>query len=489
MSKITTIIDIGSNSMRMVVLQKSSRFAFSLINETKSRVKISEGCYENNGNLQDIPMQRAFESLKSFLNISNALKSRKIMCVATSALRDAPNSKVFISKVKKELGLNIKVIDGEKEAYYGGVAASNLLHDDTFVTVDIGGGSTEFSFVKNGKIEKSISLDIGTVRIKELYFNKNNIEGAKTYILDNLKKIFDLDIEIPKKIVGIGGSIRALSKIVMAKNRYPLDILHGFTYNVKNEVSLFDRISRAKNNEDLKSFGVKKDRFDTIKEGAFIFKTILDELNIEEVVTSGVGVREGVYLTDLLRTSNHKFPENYNVSVRSLLDRFQIDEKQSAYLGNNAKKIFDALKPFHNLEDKYRELLVVASKLHSIGSTLNFYKSNDNAFDFILNGLNYDFLHTSRVVVAHTIKFSKKSLPSRSEISQYEELLPSLRVMQWMSFMISLNLAVNQDFSRPKVEYRLEDEELTIILPNRSFLIESNIDKLESPEDLVIKIL
>lgn len=489
MSKITTIIDIGSNSMRMVVLQKSSRFAFSLINETKSRVKISEGCYENNGNLQDIPMQRAFESLKSFLNISNALKSRKIMCVATSALRDAPNSKVFISKVKRELGLNIKVIDGEKEAYYGGVAASNLLHDDTFVTVDIGGGSTEFSFVKNGKIEKSISLDIGTVRIKELYFNKNNIEGAKTYILDNLKKIFDLNIEIPKKIVGIGGSIRALSKIVMAKNRYPLDILHGFTYNVKNEVSLFDRISRAKNNEDLKSFGVKKDRFDTIKEGAFIFKTILDELNIEEVVTSGVGVREGVYLTDLLRTSNHKFPENYNVSVRSLLDRFQIDEKQSAYLGNNAKKIFDALKPFHNLEDKYRELLVVASKLHSIGSTLNFYKSNDNAFDFILNGLNYDFLHTSRVVVAHTIKFSKKSLPSRSEISQYEELLPSLRVMQWMSFMISLNLAVNQDFSRPKVEYRLEDEELTIILPNRSFLIESNIDKLESPEDLVIKIL
>ena len=489
MSKVTTIIDIGSNSMRMVVLQKSSRFAFSLINETKSRVKISEGCYENNGNLQDIPMQRAFESLKSFLNISNALKSRKIMCVATSALRDAPNSKVFISKVKRELGLNIKVIDGEKEAYYGGVAASNLLHDDTFVTVDIGGGSTEFSFVKNGKIEKSISLDIGTVRIKELYFNKNNIEGAKTYILDNLKKIFDLNIEIPKKIVGIGGSIRALSKIVMAKNRYPLDILHGFTYNVKNEVSLFDRISRAKNNEDLKSFGVKKDRFDTIKEGAFIFKTILDELNIEEVVTSGVGVREGVYLTDLLRTSNHKFPENYNVSVRSLLDRFQIDEKQSAYLGNNAKKIFDALKPFHNLEDKYRELLVVASKLHSIGSTLNFYKSNDNAFDFILNGLNYDFLHTSRVVVAHTIKFSKKSLPSRSEISQYEELLPSLRVMQWMSFMISLNLAVNQDFSRPKVEYRLEDEELTIILPNRSFLIESNIDKLESPEDLTIKIL
>jgi exopolyphosphatase / guanosine-5'-triphosphate,3'-diphosphate pyrophosphatase len=488
MSKVTTIIDIGSNSMRMVVLQKSSRFSFSLINETKSRVKISEGCYENNGNLQDIPMQRAYESLKSFLNISHALKSRKIICVATSALRDAPNAKMFISRVQKDLGLNIKVIDGEKEAYYGGVAALNLLHDDTFVTVDIGGGSTEFSFVKNGKIEKSISLNIGTVRIKELYFNKEDVEGARKVILDNLKKIFDLGIEIPTKVVGIGGSIRAISKIIMDKNNYPLDILHGYTYNVKNENTLFNNIINARNNDDLKSIGVKKDRFDTIKEGSFIFKTILDELNIKEVITSGVGVREGVYLTDLLRNSNHKFPENFNVSVRSLLDRFQIDEKQSAFMGNNAGKIFDVLKPMHNLDDKFRTLFVVASKLHSIGSTLNFYKSNDNAFDFILNGLNYDFLHTSRVVVAHTIKFSKKSLPSKNDILKYEDLLPSLEVMQWMSFMISLNIAINQDLSRPKVEYVLNNNTLEIKLSNKSFLIETNIEKLESPEELKIKI-
>ena len=488
MSKVTTIIDIGSNSMRMVVLQKSSRFSFSLINETKSKVKISEGCYENNGNLQDIPMQRAYESLKSFLNISHSLKSRKIICVATSALRDAPNSNVFISKIRKDLGLNIKVIDGEKEAYYGGVAASNLLHDDNFVTVDIGGGSTEFCFVKNGKIEKSISLNIGTVRIKELYFNKDDMDGAKKVILDDLKKIFELDIEIPSKVVGIGGSIRALSKIIMTKNDYPLDILHGYTYSIKDELSLLNKITNAQHIDELKELGVKKDRFDTIKEGAFIFKTILEALDIKEVTTSGVGVREGVYLTDLLRTSNHKFPENFNVSVRSLLDRFQIDEKQSAYMGNNARKIFDVLKPMHKLDDKFGTFLVVASKLHSIGSTLNFYKSNDNAFDFILNGLNYDFLHSSRVVVAHTIKFSKKSLPTKNEILKYQDLLPSLEVMQWMSFMISLNIAVNQDLSRPKAQYNLNGNILEIDLPNKSFLIESNIEKLETPEDLSIKI-
>ena len=489
MAKVTTIIDIGSNSMRMVVLEKSSRFAFNLINETKSRVKISEGCYENNGNLQPAPMQRAFNSLQSFLNISRALKSRKIICVATSALRDAPNAKEFLSKVSRELGLNIRVIDGPKEAYYGGVAAQNLIDCDDFITVDIGGGSTEFAFIKNGQIEHCASLDIGTVRLNELFFSKGDIEGAKAFVLEKLEEVKQSGYEIPDTVVGIGGSIRALSKIIMKKNEYPLDILHGYTYCVDLNKHVFSSIINAKNNGALKHIGIKKDRFDTIKEGTFIFDTILSELNIQRVISSGAGVREGVYLTDLLRNSNCKFPNNYNVSVRSLLDRFQIDPKQSAYLGKNAGEIFDVLKPLHNLEEKYRTLLVVASKLHSIGTTLNFYKANDNTFDFILSGLNYDFLHSSRVTIAHMIKYSKKSLPCKRDLEKYKELLPCFETMQWLSFMISLNLTINQDFSSPKVEYKLKKSgKLKVKFEKSIFIVETEIEKLQTPKGCKVKV-
>ncbi len=489
MAKVTTIIDIGSNSMRMVVLEKSSRFAFNLINETKSRVKISEGCYENNGNLQDAPMQRAFNSLQSFLNISKALKSRKIICVATSALRDAPNAKIFLARVKTELGLNIKVIDGSKEAYYGGVAAQNLIDCDKFITVDIGGGSTEFALIDNGKIEKCISLDIGTVRLNELFFSKGDITGAKNYILNRLSEVTNCGLEISSTIVGIGGSIRALSKIIKHKNDYPLDILHGYTYPVAINKYILESIINAKNNTTLKHIGVKKDRFDTIKEGTFIFNTILEELKTSRVITSGAGVREGVYLTDLLRSSNCRFPSNFNVSVRSLLDRFQIDSKQSSYFGKNASDIFEVLKPLHQLDDKYRTLLVVASKLHSIGTTLNFYKSNDNTFDFILSGLNYDFLHSSRVTIAHIIKFSKKSLPMKRDLDRYNELLPCFETMQWLSFMISLNLTINQDFSNPKVKYKLKDNKLKICLEKSIYLVESEADKLQTPKGVKVKVV
>ena len=488
MAKVTTIIDIGSNSMRMVVLEKSSRFAFNLINETKSRVKISEGCYENNGNLREAPMQRAFNSLQSFLNISKALKSRKIICVATSALRDAPNAKLFLTKVKNELGLSIRVIDGPKEAYYGGMATKNLVFSDNFITVDIGGGSTEFAFIKNRKIEHCISLDIGTVRLNELFFSKGDIKGAREHILEKLKEVKDSGFEIPSTVVGIGGSIRTLSKIIMKKNEYPLDILHGYTYDVSENKHIFDTILETEDVNSLKQLGIKKDRLDTIKEGTLIFDTILNELNIKNVITSGAGVREGVYLTDLLRSSNCRFPANFNVSVRSLLDRFQIDSKQSSYLGKNASSIFEVLKPLHQLEDKYKTLLVIASKLHSIGTTLNFYKSNDNTFDFILNGLNYNFQHCSRVTVAHMIKFSKKSLPIQSDLDRYDELLPGFDTMEWLSFMISLNLMINQDMSNPSVKYRLKENKLKICLDKSIYIVESEIDKLQTPKGLKVKV-
>ncbi len=489
MAKVTTIIDIGSNSMRMVVLEKSSRFAFNLLNETKSRVKISEGCYENNGNLQEAAMQRAFNSLQSFLNISRALKSRKTICVATSALRDAPNANTFINKVRNELGLNIRVIDGPKEAYYGGIAALNLIHENEFLTVDIGGGSTEFAFVKNGEITKCVSLDIGTVRLNELFFRKENLDGAKDFVLEKLKELTDLkEDSIPQTIVGIGGTIRALSKVIMAKNNYPLDILHGFTYEINLNSYIFDMILESKDNHSLKEIGIKKDRYDTIKEGTFIFKTILEQLNSKTVITSGVGVREGVYLSDILRNSNCKFPHNFNVSVRSLLDRFEICPKQSAYLGNNAKQIFDALQDAHNLDKKYRALLVIASKLHSLGSTLNFYKSNDSTFDFIISGLSYDFLHSSRVTVAHMIKFSKKRLPKKKDLEQYSSLLPNIETMQWLSFMISLNLTINQDMSKPKVDFILKDNKLKINLEKPIYLVQSEIPKLQTPKGIKVKV-
>lgn len=491
MAKITTIIDIGSNSMRMVVFKKTSRYAFHLINESKSKVKISEGCYENNGNLQDLPMQRAYDALKSFLNIAKNLKSRKILCVATSALRDAPNAKLFLNRVSKELQLNIKVIDGEKEAYYGGVAALNLLSSNNFVTMDIGGGSTEFAFVQEKNIVETISLNIGTVRVQELFFNKNDFEGAKNLIItqiENNKEIFAKYHHLFEYMVGLGGTARALSRCVIQNRQYPLDTLHGFTYNVGENLSLFDTIINAQNKKELKQVGVRKDRYDTIATGTFIFKTILEYFQVKNIITSGVGVREGVYLCDILRTSHHKFPTNFNPSVRSLLDRFVDDQTQSAYLGNNAKKIFDILQPLHNLESKYSAILVIASKLQLIGQSLNFYKTQENSFWFILNGLNYGFSHQEQILISIVSKYSGKALPKAGDINQFGSLLPSIQTVHWLNFMMTLNVTLNTEYGKIKYDFVLEDNILKVSSQDENHLLKSDLFKIKVPSDIVVEL-
>jgi len=480
MAKITTIIDIGSNSMRMVVFKKTSRFAFHLINETKSKVKISENSYQNDAYLQEIPMMRAFNAMESFLNIAKNLKSRKILCVATSALRDAPNKNIFLSKVKNELGIDIKVIDGEKEAYYGAIGASNLLKDKDFTTIDIGGGSTEFALVKDKNIIKSISLNIGTVRLKELFFDKNDFDGAKQYIINQLEKLPQEYKEIGKA-VGLGGTARALSRTIIQNSKHPFDALHGFSYETANAMELFENILNAKSNVRLAILGVRNDRYDTIKTGTFIFKTILEFLHIKTVVTSGVGVREGVYLTDILRTSNHKFPSNFQVSVRSLLDRFVDDVKQTAYLGNNISKLFDALEPIHQLDMKYKSYLVISAKLQQIGISLNYDKNSEHSANFILNGLDYGFSHEERILISTIIKYSTKDLPNEKDIKVFKNLLPDIATLQWLSYIHSLNNTLNSEYLRYPYQYELVGKTFSIFSDKGHYIIQKEVQRLEKP--------
>lgn len=489
MAKVTTVIDIGSNSMRMAVFEKSSRFGFHLINESKSRVKISEGCYENGGNLQEIPMQRAFDALRSFLQIAKTFKSKKILCIATSALRDAPNSNIFTSKVASEFGLNIKIIDGIKESYYGGIAAINLLEANDFISIDIGGGSTELCLAQDGNICENVSLNIGTVRLKELYFDKGDIEGAKKLIYSELSKLQNFTAPDISTLIGIGGTARALARSIIKNDKYPLEILHGFEFDYEKNVPLLDKIIEAKNTSVYEDNYIKADRFDTIKEGAFIYKSICEFFKIKKVVTSGVGVREGAYLSDLLRNQGNKFPANYNPSTRSLLDRFNVCSEITTYLGSNAVAIFDAMKPLHNLDNKFKKDLIIASKLLMVGVSLNFYKNSDHAFNFILNGLDYGFSHHRRVLIAHIVKFSKKNIPKFNDLVGFDILLPDVRTLQWLSYMNSLNSAITQDCYLEKCSYSLQDNVLIIKTKNRHSLGKNSIASLVKPKKFEISIV
>ncbi|MBE3605919.1 Ppx/GppA family phosphatase [Campylobacter sp. RM13119] len=473
MAKRTAVIDLGSNSMRMAIFERTSRWAFFILGEYKMKVRLGEGGYGSNNEISAQSLQKAYEAFSEFKNIAKSYKCGKILCVGTSALRDAPNSSELISLIRKKLDIGIKVIDGKKEATYGAIAANNLLSPiKEAVTIDIGGGSTELARISNSKIIDTISLDIGTVRLKEL-FAKNKSE-ISTFV-QNISK------QIPphfksQNIIAIGGSLRAISTAIITKTNYPLNTLHGFSYKLSDQKNFIQSIINA-DYDDLNKFLIKKDRHDTIREGAQIFLTIANALEAKTVHTSGVGVREGVFLSDFLRPSL-KFPQNLNPSVKSLQDRFMPTANKNII--RYAKEIFLALAPIHELNESYLEHLLTAARLFNIGQEIGFYGDHQNSAYLVLNGLNFGFTHEQKTLIAAIIGTNGKK--TVYEYERYKALLPKQEHVRWLSFILTLAKILDLNCSGTKLKFELIAHTLQIYGAKNLIMSKEEIKKLAKPE-------
>jgi exopolyphosphatase / guanosine-5'-triphosphate,3'-diphosphate pyrophosphatase len=460
MAKRTAVIDIGSNSVRMVVFEKTSRFAFTLLHESKSRVRISEGAYCDDGNLQSAAIDRAVSALKEFCSIAHAYDSRKLLCIATSAVRDAPNRAFFLKRVREEVGLNIKVIDGEKEAYLGGVACAGLLYAMKARTIDIGGGSTECACIEDGGVTASMSLDLGTVRLKELFFDRGDIEGATAYIDAQLAA---LPVGGEPVVVGIGGTFRALAQIIMKMQHHPVNKLHGFTFTAAQLFALGEKILAARNDHALKTLYVKKERYDVIRPGTLILMRFLKHVGCETLVTSGAGVREGLYLTDLLRHNRHRFPEGFNPSLRHLLDRHTVEPKFANQLTRVTLTLFDLLQEPFALPQESRRTLGVAAKLAKVGASVHFYSYHKNSQYLVESALEYGYTHREIVTVAALVRYHKSKKIGKSYYAHYKSLLPDLKRLNRMNMILALSDTLLAH--RPRdIDFRLALEDGVLVV-------------------------
>jgi exopolyphosphatase/guanosine-5'-triphosphate,3'-diphosphate pyrophosphatase len=487
MAKRTAIIDIGSNSARLVIFERTSRFGFHLITEQKSKVRIGEGAYARGGNLQPVGIERAYLALQSFIQTTKKYHVHKILCVATSALRDAPNGQEFVQWIRKNLHLSIKIIDGNKEAELGAIAANNLLPLSDAITIDIGGGSSDMSLIRDGEIIETFSLNIGTVRIKELFFDrKASLEEAHRYIKEELKRLPD-SFRCPTA-VGIGGTARALSKGIMNHRAYPLDKIHAFRYTLEDEVDYLTAITLS-SAKGLKKFNLKQERFDTIREGTLIFLEILKETGAREVITSGVGVREGLFLKDFLRNSRLRFPKGLNPSIRSILDRFDnltAKDSSASHRIKVASELYDICHRKFGLPNRYRESINAALRLANIGKTLTIYKSRQHAFYIALQELNYAFTHEEILLISLLLRTSNASLLKKSLYQEYKLLLPKKESMRCLSFIYNLTILLHENANEATFDFHYSNQTLTILADQSLYHAKETIKSIRKPHPFAL---
>lgn len=487
MAKRTAIIDIGSNSGRLVIFERTSRFGFHLICEQKSKVRIGEGAYAKGGNLQPIGIERAYLALESFIQTTKKYHVHKILCVATSALRDAPNGQEFVQWIRKNLRLSIKIIDGNEEAKLGAIAANNLLPITDAITIDIGGGSSDMALIRENKIIETCSLNIGTVRIKELFFDrKAPIEEARNYIREELKRLPD-SFRDPIA-VGIGGTARALGKGIMKNSAYPLDKIHAFSYSLEDEIDYLTAITLS-SAKGLKKFNLKQERFDTIREGALIFLEILEQIGTKEVITSGVGVREGLFLKDLLRHNRLQFPKGLNPSIRSILDRFDnltAKDSSASHRIRIASELYSVCHREFGLSQDYHDELNAALKLSNIGKTLTIYQSRQHAFYIAMQELNYSFSHKEMLLISMLLRTSSTSLLKKSLFQTYKPLLPKKEPMRCLSFIYNLTILLHENANEANIDFHYANQTLTIQADQSLYHAKEAIKSLKKPHPFAI---
>ncbi len=484
MARCTAVIDIGSNSMRLAVFQKTSRFAFHILHEAKSSVRLSENAYQNNGHLQNEAMDRTAKAIGEFLLIAKSFGARKILCVATSALRDAPNASMFLSRIRNEHHLSIKIISGEKEAYLGGIACANLLPPiEKALTVDVGGGSSEFALLDNGKVDQLISLNIGTVRIKELFFDRDDTEGAIAYIDNALKELPKWDARM---LIGIGGTFRALSRALMKKEEYPLKKLHAFTTDTPSFLRFTSQILGA-SPKKIRSFYIKPDRYDTIKPGSLILERIIRHIGAETLMCSGVGVREGVFLSDLLRNAGDRFPANYNPSVRYLLDTHANHSDHALQCAHLSKRIFDLLHDYLKIDPSYKHEMVIAAKLLSIGVKVRYYAYQRHSHYLATNTLDYGLTHRQIALISHLLLFKKGSLSSELvPKNSYGSLLPDAATLDHLSTVLWLShILLASRISASQIETTFENQTLTIS-GKHLYMAQEQLKNIVLPKNLTL---
>ncbi len=293
------ILDIGSNSVRMAINQIDSNGSYREIKRIKNDSRLSEGMGKEKV-LQTVAIDRTINALENFQKIYLKYDSVNVIGIATAAVRQAVNRNQFLDQVKQRIGIDVRVLSGNKEAYYDYLGVMNRLGSKNCLILDIGGASCELIRVKNGQNTNLTSIPIGAVNISERYRLGDLISGANLYNgMFHIRKVFSKIKWLPQSskqpLVLLGGANRTLARINRRRQKMThIDSIHGYHLTYEQVNRTFMSLIRVNLKKRQRIQGLENDRADIIVGGLLPLIVLLDFVDSKKVIFSESGVREGI---------------------------------------------------------------------------------------------------------------------------------------------------------------------------------------------------
>ncbi|MGA8107187.1 MAG: hypothetical protein WB815_11100, partial [Nitrososphaeraceae archaeon] len=299
-----SIIDLGFNSIKLVNYVISSDNSFRTEEENSVKARLGEGLDEK-GSLSSRSIDRVLEILKLFREIIDIKSIKHVLPIATSAVREAQNKQDFLSMAYEQTGFQFRVLSEVEEALYSYLGAVRATCYPDILFFDMGGGSLEIVRSKDYRIKKIMSLPLGALRLSEKFGRKDNrlpkngINKLQKAILKTLPDPRDLEYGNNTKLVGVGGSIRAIARYDQKIRKYPINILHNYVMDYRSVQLVKKKLSKMDLKEIADIDAIGSNRASTITAASILLYTMMQKFKIESMVVSIHGLREG-YLTGYL---------------------------------------------------------------------------------------------------------------------------------------------------------------------------------------------
>ncbi|AYD00454.1 exopolyphosphatase [Neorhizobium sp. NCHU2750] len=290
-----TVIDIGSNSVRVVIYEGLTRAPTVLFNE-KVLCGLGKGLGAN-GRMDDEGVARALAALRRFKALSDQAQATDIYVLATAAAREASNGPDFIRSAEEILGQKISVLSGEEEAKYSALGVISGFHDVDGIAGDLGGGSLELIDIKGHEFGRGITLPLGGLRLSES--SGNSLAKARNFARKQVNTARFLEKGEGRTFYAVGGTWRNIAKLHMEMIDYPLHMMQGYELSFQDMQKFLEEVIDAKDSKDAAWQAVSKNRRSLLPYGAIAMQEVLNVMKPARITFSAQGVREG-YLYSLL---------------------------------------------------------------------------------------------------------------------------------------------------------------------------------------------
>jgi exopolyphosphatase/guanosine-5'-triphosphate,3'-diphosphate pyrophosphatase len=446
-------VDIGSNSCRLKIA-RVVQHSLRVVHEDREVTRLGASVFES-GLVSPESMAATLSALKRFFRAVQLHGADQVRAVATAAMRDARNGRAFLAWVRDETGWEVEIISGLEEArlIHRGVIENEPGTSGRCLLIDVGGGSCEISLSVRKRLQETISLPLGAVRLTEEFLKsdppaKEEIARMKQFVARELRRASRrITADRVQLVIATSGTAAALSEASKAIHKARAKEYIALARDIRR---LADKLTKLKNEDRSAVPGIGPRRSEIIVAGAQVYSQVLEHFSLPGFRYSDMGLRDGILAQMLAeqdaRTFAHQqYERDRWQAVLETCRRYGVDPRQAEPVRQHAAQLFHDMMAVHELPPEYKTWLEAAAMLRDIGKFLNYQGYHRHAQYIIANSEIFGFNATQRVITSAIARYIGKSRPEPEGRTMRQVPPEEHEHVKRAVVLLRLAVALNQD--------------------------------------------